>query len=143
MKITAHKIERPEDQAAAFKIREEVFVQEQKVPADAEYDAHEPTASHYLAKADNQPVGAARWRQTENGIKLERFAVLAPYRSQQVGSILLNVIMEDLLATQQGKKIYLHAQLRAVPFYERHGFVKSGPMFTECDIQHYKMEWNG
>lgn len=142
MTITAYKITNPTDQEAAFRIRRQVFVQEQNVPADAEYDQHEATATHYLALADGEPVGTARWRRTENGVKLERFAVLKEFRSQQVGSHLLKVIMEDIQATHPGLKVYMHAQVGAIPFYARHGFDQVGDLFHECDIAHYQMEMN-
>ncbi|GGK71959.1 GNAT family N-acetyltransferase [Rufibacter glacialis] len=144
MTVSAHRITDPQEQAQAFKIREQVFVQEQNVPAEAEYDEHEPTATHYLATVDGQPVGTARWRETDKGIKLERFAVLAQYRNKQVGSFLLKKIMEDLTgALKPGQQVYMHAQLHAVPFYLRHSFSTVGDLFTECDIEHYKMVLNG
>lgn len=127
----------------AFRIREQVFVEEQKVPRDAEYDAFETTANHYLATIDGAPCGAARWRTTEYGVKLERFAVLPDYRNRQVGAEVLKAVLDDVKAEQNGKKIYLHAQLPAVNFYKRNGFVIEGEMFTGCDIQHYKMFFTG
>ncbi len=128
---------------AAFAIREKVFVQEQNVPRDAELDQHEPTARHYLATYDGVPCGAARWRKTENGVKLERFAVLPEYRNKNVGAKVLEAVLEDVQAEQPQQKIYLHAQLPAVNFYKRHGFAPEGEMFSECDIQHYKMTYRG
>lgn len=132
-----------QDKNQAFKIREQVFVEEQKVPRDAEYDAFEGTANHYLATIDGVPCGAARWRSTENGVKLERFAVLPNYRNKQIGEQVLKVVLQDVKAEQAGRKVYLHAQLPAVNFYKRNGFVTEGDMFTECDIQHYKMVFAG
>lgn len=143
MTITAFQIKTPQDLEAAYRIRKTVFVQEQGVPEEAEYDQHEATAHHYLATANGVPCGAARWRITENGIKLERFAVLPEYRNQAVGSHLLREVLKDTQEAYPAKKLYLHAQLRAVPFYQRHGFTSVGDRFTECDIEHYKMELNG
>ena len=82
-------------------------------------------------------MGTARWRHIGDKIKLERFAVLEAYRSQGFGDQILRSILEEVLAFK--KPIYLHAQLRAIPFYERQGFKKIGEMFSECDIDHYKM----
>lgn len=137
--IWVSKIEDIRDLDAAFTIREKVFVEEQQVPPDAEYDQFEKTAHHYLATVDKVPCGAARWRQTDKGIKLERFAVLPAYRNQEVGSHLLHQVLQDVKAAHPNKTIYLHAQLLAVPFYERQGFEISGDQFSECDILHYKM----
>ncbi|GAB3830545.1 GNAT family N-acetyltransferase [Pontibacter rugosus] len=141
--IELKRIDNEQDLKAAFAIRERVFVQEQKVPGDAEYDQHEPTAHHYLATYDSMPCGAARWRKTENGVKLERFAVLPEYRNKNVGAKVLQAVLEDVQAEQPQQKIYLHAQLPAVNFYKRHGFETEGDLFTECDIQHYKMTYKG
>ena len=143
--ITAERITDLRDLDDAFTIRETVFVHEQGVPLNDEYDEHDRTdATHYLARAaDGTPCGAARWRPTDKGVKLERFAVLADYRNQQVGAALLHRVLEDAHAAYPEATLYLHAQLRAIPFYERHGFEKVGEQFTECDIEHYKMIWRG
>lgn len=139
---TVEKITDLRDLDAAFTIREKVFVGEQNVPAEAEYDAHDRAATtrHYLARVDGQPAGAARWRLTENGVKLERFAVLPEFRNKAVGDALVRRVLADVRAeAPDAAQVYLHAQLRAVSLYERTGFHKVGEMFEECDIQHYKM----
>ena len=140
--LTVHQITDLRDLDAAFTIRETVFVGEQNVPADAEYDAHDRAATtrHYLARVDGQPAGAARWRPTEHGVKLERFAVLPAFRNQGVGEALVHQVLADVQAqAPDAAQVYLHAQLRAIPLYERTGFHKVGELFEECDIQHYKM----
>ena len=139
---TATRITDLRDLDAAFAIREKVFVDEQGVPFDAEYDEHDrhPATRHYLARRPaGPPAGAARWRETAHGIKLERFAVLPEFRNQQVGEALLRAVLADVQAEFPAAAVYLHAQLRAVPFYARHGFQPVGELFEECDIQHYKM----
>jgi predicted GNAT family N-acyltransferase len=139
---TASKISNLRDLDAAFTIREIVFVQGQGVPADDEYDQHDrqATTRHYLALVDGQPAGAARWRPTDNGVKLERFAVLDEFRNQGVGQVLVQAVLADVRAeVPDAAQVYLHAQLRAIPLYERTGFQKVGELFEECDIQHYKM----
>lgn len=127
------------DRDLAFRVREQVFVDEQRVPREEEYDEHDDAAHHYLAWADGLPVGAARWRPTEKGVKLERFAVLAPYRSRGVGGVLLRQVMADARAAYPDAQLYLHAQLQAQLFYQRHGFVPEGELFYECEIPHYRM----
>lgn len=141
MPATAYRITDLRDLDAAFTIREQVFQQEQGVPATKEHDEHDRRdARHYLARAaDGTPAGAARWRQTENGVKLERFAVLAAFRNQEIGAALLRAVLADVRAELPDAAVYLNAQLRAVPFYERHGFRKEGEMFEEAGIQHYRM----
>ena len=128
---------------AAFRIREQVFVEEQQVPRDAEYDQFENIAHHYLAIYHEVSCGAARWRVTEKGVKLERFAVLPDYRNKNVGAKILEAVLEDVQREYPDEAIYLHAQLPAVDFYKRHGFETEGAMFSECDIQHYKMAYKG
>lgn len=120
-----------------FAIRRAVFVDEQKVDHHLEYDAHESACTHYLAAYNNTPCGAARWRHTPGGIKLERFAVLKEYRGKHIGLALLTAVLNDVLP--HGKKIYLHAQLSACGFYERHGFVKQGDHFWEANMEHVAM----
>ena len=137
--ITVRPIDAPADLAAAFAIREKVFVEEQQVPREDEYDAYEGTARHYLATADGVPCGAARWRKTDKGVKLERFAVLPQFRNQEVGRHILERVIADVKAVYPHETMYLHAQVPALNFYARHGFEKVGEMFSECDIDHYKM----
>ena len=74
--IKAYKIQSEQDFETAKKIRYQVFVIGQNVPAEEEIDAFEEQSFHFLAVVNKIPCGAARWRFTENGIKLERFAVL-------------------------------------------------------------------
>ena len=123
----------------AFDVRTEVFIIEQSVDPSLEMDEYDATSNHYLAIDDNKAVATARWRETENGIKLERFAVLKAYRSLGVGGNILKMVLQDVLP--HNKYTYLHAQLKAMDFYTRHGFVKEGDLFIEADIQHYKMHY--
>ena len=120
----------------AFAIRRKVFVEEENVDPNLEYD-HEEDAHHYLLLLGRKAIATARWRETEKGIKLERFAVLPEFRNRGLGGIILKEVINDVVPL--GKAIYLHSQLRAVPFYERHGFVKEGEIFYEAGMGHYLM----
>jgi predicted GNAT family N-acyltransferase len=124
----------------AFEIRKKVFVIEQEVDEREEYDEFEPTSIHYLVFVNEVPVGTARWRITENGIKLERFAVLKEYRNAKAGRTVLLKVLEDVIPLE--KKIYLNAQVTAMKFYEREGFVAEGEMFLECNIKHFRMRYD-
>lgn len=139
--IEVVQIKNPSEQAIAHQIREEVFVKEQHVPREEEYDAYEESATHYLAFYEQTPCGTARWRFTDFGIKLERFAVRKDFRAKKIGKAIILKILEDIqkLPENQSKNIYLHAQIQVVGFYEKFGFRKVGEMFQECDIWHYKM----
>ncbi len=132
----------PEQLQQAFAIRWQVFVEEQHVPAEEELDDFEPTSRHFLAfEPGGTPVATARWRTTDLGIKLERFAVLGPYRGQGYGLKILQAVLADIAAdpAAEGKVRYLHAQLSAAAFYAAAGFTPTGPVFEEAGIQHVKM----
>lgn len=120
----------------AFDIRRKVFVEEQHCPADLEYQGDE-VSTHFLAYFNEFPCGAARWRQTANGIKLERFAVLAAYRGNGIGAALLKSVLNDI--PRGRSRVYLNAQLAAVDFYTPFGFVAVGPEFEEAGIMHRQM----
>jgi predicted GNAT family N-acyltransferase len=139
--FSVHPIRAKADLEVAFAIRRAVFVEEQNVPAEDEYDEFETTSQHFLAYLDEKPVGTARWRRTSNGVKLERFAVLPEARRQGVGQALVQAVLDDVFSQQPEpiERIYLHAQVTAMPLYAGFGFVAVGPQFDECGIQHYKM----
>jgi predicted GNAT family N-acyltransferase len=87
-----------------------------------------------MATIDDLPIGTARWRFTENGIKLERFAVLEEYRDKGAATALLKEVLNDVL--KENKPVYLHAQVQVVGFYEKFGFKPVGDEFVEADIRH-------
>lgn len=119
-----------------FHIRDEVFVKEQSVEPEIEYDRFEETSEHYLAYFKDKPAGTARWRKTPNGIKLERFAVLKIYRNNGVAAAIIRRILQEI---PDSGNVYLHSQIQVSGLYERFGFRKEGPQFEEAGIQHYKM----
>lgn len=140
--ITVTPIANPADLDAAFAIRRTVFVDEQHVAPEEEYDEYEVSSRHFLARADDgTPCGTARWRRTSDGIKLERFAVLREYRGRGVGRALVQTVLDDVFGQQPEpiERIYLNAQLTAVPLYAGFGFIAVGPQFDEAGIRHVKM----
>ena len=120
-----------------FAVRKKVFVEEQGVPSSEEFDEYEEQSQHFLLRLNNEPIGTARWREVNDKIKFERFAILNSHRNLGYGNLLLSAVLEDVLPLK--KQIYLHAQLKAIPFYERQGFKMEGDVFSECGIEHYKM----
>jgi predicted GNAT family N-acyltransferase len=125
----------------AFTIRRIVFVEEQKVSREEEYDSFEDIATHFLALVDEIPGGTARWRVTDNGVKLERFAVLPAFRNRGVGAALVDAVLKDVLPLK--KKVYLHSQVSAMNLYAKAGFEPEGELFFEANIPHYKMIFKG
>lgn len=117
-------------------------MKEQEVAPEEEYDEFEDTSTHFIAyDADGNPCGTARWRHTDKGVKLERFAVLKKFRGTGIGSLLVKRVLEDIQESTGQKRVmvYMHAQTHAVPFYERFGFQCQGNEFDECGIMHFKM----
>ena len=136
-KVQVNKVTEPADLEKVFAIRREVFVGEQHCPPELEWE-FEDESNHFLATVDGVPAGASRWRKTNKGYKLERFAVLKDFRGKGVGQELVATVLNDL--PKDAAYVYLHAQVDAVTLYERFNFVKIGPEFEEAGIRHYKME---
>lgn len=139
--VIKFKTEDKDKASIVFEIRQRVFVEEQKVSREEEYDEYEDESMHYMLLVEKQPAGTARWRFTNNGIKLERFAVLPEFRNSGAGSSLVNAVLNDVIPHQ--KRIYLHAQVAAMNLYKRAGFVEEGALFYEANIPHYKMVYKG
>ena len=139
--VSVKKIHANQEIQQAQQIRYNVFVIGQHVPPEEEIDKFEIESFHFLAHIDGIPCGAARWRFTKKGIKLERFAVLEEYRGFGVGSALVDAVLNDIDSNpgSNGKQLYLNAQLGAMKLYSKFGFKKEGGLFQECDIDHYKM----
>ncbi|WMN12877.1 GNAT family N-acetyltransferase [Marivirga salinae] len=141
--ISVKVVETQDELKQIFAIREEVFVKEQKVAPEEEYDEFEEISTHFIAIDENgNPCGTARWRFTENGAKLERFAVLKSHRGKGVGQALVKAVIDNVRVHPEasGKKMYMHAQIPAISLYSRFGFEKVGEQFEECNIMHYQME---
>src|SRR5665213_3190850 len=94
-KIKVCKVTDAADLEKVFAIRREVFVGEQNCPPELEWEFEEESV-HFLATVDEVPAGASRWRKTEKGYKLERFAVLSKFRGFGVGQELVKAVLADL-----------------------------------------------
>lgn len=134
--IEVNKVSSEDVLEKVFTIRRIVFVDEQNCPPELEWE-NEDVSTHFLATINGTPVGACRWRKTDAGYKLERFAVLEEYRGQKVGQALVGAALADLPA--DSTYIYLNAQLDAMGLYAKFGFVAEGEQFEEAGIQHFKM----
>jgi predicted GNAT family N-acyltransferase len=125
-----------EDLEKVFSIRKIVFVDEQGCPPEIEW-GNEEESTHFLAIFNHYPCGACRWRRTEHGFKLERFAVLKEFRGKGVGRALIATALDDL--PTDATHIYLNSQLDAMSLYGKFGFKAEGEQFEEAGIQHFKM----
>jgi len=136
MEVNVKIVESDNEKESVISIRRIVFIQELNIPEHMEIDDNEDLATYVLAKVEGKNVGTARWRETNSGIKLERFAVLNQYRSYGVGTAMSKFILKQL---DQSKLIYLNAQESSISFYEKLGFYSTGSMFDEVGIAHQKM----
>ena len=117
-------------------IREEVFVIEQQIPRDLEFDSIDPTCHHVIARDNlHHAVGTAR---LSNDFKIGRMAVLADWRGKGVGTALLLALLEKARKLG-GTEISLNAQTSVLGFYEKFGFNTVGDVFMEANIPHQQM----
>ena len=135
-KIEVEQVTDPAALEKVFAIRHEVFVEEQGCPHELEIEFNDQSI-HFLVTVDGEPAGACRYRKTDKGYKLERFAVLSKFRGFGVGQEMVRAVLAALPA--DAAYVYLHAQLDAVSLYSRFGFEKTGSEFEEAGIRHYKM----
>lgn len=121
---------------AASAVRHEVFVLEQGVPEEMEWDAMDTRSLHALAvDPSGQALGTGRLLPDGH---IGRMAVRAAVRGQGIGGAILDALMET--AQRRGDRfVLLHAQIHAEPFYRRHGFVPEGGQFMEAGIPHILM----
>ncbi len=119
------------------KVREAVFIEEQQVPRELEWDGEDESAHHFLAINEaGQAIGCTRLLTSG---QIGRMAVLAEFRGTGIGKRLLAVAVEQ--AKQLGfRMVHLHAQTQAEPFYRKNGFLPVGEVFMEADIPHQRME---
>lgn len=119
-------------------VRTAVFIDEQRVDRELEFDDRDAFCLHLLALDGAKAIGTVRL-DIEYGGKIGRLAVLAAHRGRGVGSALMEKLHE--LARARGlEALWCHAQVSAVPFYERLGYRASGPVFVEADIDHLRMD---
>ncbi len=139
--IRVKTVENQAEMDQVFEIREKVFIEEQECSRDEEFDGYDDESVHFIAYYDGKPAGTSRYRRTDKGIKLERFAVYQEFRGKGVGKRLVQSSVGHIEATikEPGLLLYLHAQLMAIPLYARHGFQKIGEKFVEAQIEHFEM----
>jgi predicted GNAT family N-acyltransferase len=117
-------------------VRDAVFGHEQHVAREIDFDDQDPHCVHVVATdAGGTPIGTGRMQPDG---RIGRLSVLKQWRGQGIGARML----EALVASARGrgsKKVYLHAQVQAIPFYERRGFARDGAEFLEAGMRHVTM----
>ena len=118
-------------------VRHAVFVVEQRVPESLEWDGADNTSLHALAvDANGAPIGCARLLPDGH---IGRVAVLATWRRRGVGQALVARLIDEARVRGQ-VRVIVNAQVDAMPFYARYGFVATGDVFEEAGIPHRVME---
>jgi predicted GNAT family N-acyltransferase len=123
---------------AAFALRREVFVLEQKVPASEENDGDDLTATHFVAVAQGDVVATLRLLDKPEHVKIGRVAVRSVWRGQGVARRLMLAAMDHARAAGRNR-FYLTAQTDKVAMYEKLGFVSYGPVFQDGGMPHLAM----
>jgi len=133
-------VETVKEHEDTFAVRKQVFVEEQGVPLHLESDAEDASATHFIMYEDNDPVGAARLRSIEDdAAKIERVCILQDRRGKKLGALIMKE-MEKHAISMNKKKLKLHAQSYAIPFYEKLGYTITSPEFMDAGIPHRAME---
>ena len=120
-------------------IRQSVFVDEQKVPPELEWDDTDEIADHYLmVLPDNTPAGVARLFSTlEETAHIGRMAILPAHRGKGLGEVLLRHLVSE--ASERFTELQLSAQEHAIPFYQRSGFHVCSDLYNDAGIPHVDM----
>jgi len=119
-------------------IRHEIFIKEQEVPEELEWDEFDQNALHAIIKKENQVIGTARLIIDNTIAKIGRMAIQKEYRQQGIGQKLLSILIQT--AKEKGaQECILHAQTHAIAFYAKSDFEPNGPIFDEAGIPHVEM----
>lgn len=138
--ITFKLVASDEELRDALEVRRQVFVQEQGVSEDLEYDGYDSEALHMVVKDGNKVIGTARVRfPTTNQAKIERMAILKPFRHRGIGSNIISFLKEELKG-RQIEHVILHAQCAVTEFYKSFGFEETGLPFWDAGIRHIEMQ---
>ena len=122
-------------------IRQKVFIEEQKVTSQLEWDGMDEEAIHFLAFKNEKAIGCARAFVIENYMQLGRMAVLKAYRGESVGTALIEKVITTAKLNQLSA-IYISAQCHAIDFYKKFGFEITSDIYLDAEIQHRNMKLN-
>ncbi len=123
------------DRPVLERIRREVFIIEQQMAESDEWDGEDLSCVHVIARLNRDPVGTGRLNPAG---KIGRIAVFTGLRGRGIGTLILRCLLDE--ARRLGiREPFLHAQVQAVPFYEKLGFASEGDVFDEAGILHVRM----
>lgn len=124
----------------AAALRREVFIEEQNVPEELEWDDYDAVAQHYLASCEGEIVAVARVIELPEGqrSKVQRVAVRRDLRQSGIGSQLMQRVIGDATRAHR-HELVLDAQTHAIAFYRRLGFEVRTPLFLDAGIPHVQM----
>jgi predicted GNAT family N-acyltransferase len=125
-----------EEKERIMQVRYAVFVEEQRVPEELEQDEKDPECRHALLLMDERPVATGR---LEADGHIGRIAVVRSHRGKGLGSRIVS-FLEDKAQAQGLRRVFLGAQLQAIPFYEKLGYQCYGDEFMDAGIAHRHME---
>ncbi|MFJ5770954.1 GNAT family N-acetyltransferase [Psychrobacillus sp. NPDC093180] len=139
--MNSKRIAEDSDLQKAFDIRKEVFVKEQGVPLEEEFDQFDTLdgqCEHILVYYEDEPVGTGRLRVVDGIGKLERICILESYRKFGLGKVIVKALEE--IANRKGlAQVKLHGQTHAEGFYEILGYETASDVFIEDGIPHILM----
>ena len=123
-------------------IRVKCYIEEQNCPIWDEFETSKDLASNeFLIYLGDTPIGTIRYRETEDGFKIERFAVLKEYRGHEYGKKALQYLCDEIIGAPYNPcRVYMHAQKGLQSYYEALGFKAIGEEFVEANIIHIEME---
>lgn len=140
MELKIHRVTTENEIEICFEIRKRVYIEEQGVTEEEEFDNLDSQCRHFLAEYDNQWVGTARlYKKNHRQAKVERVAVLNAYRFKGVGRALLEE-MENFARESKFEELVLGAQTQAIPFYQKSGYRVYGQEFFDARIPHRWMK---
>ena len=122
-------------------IRQKVFIEEQNVTSQLEWDGMDEKAIHFLAFKNEKAIGCARAFVIKNHMQLGRMAVLKAYRGESVGTALIEKVITTAKLNQLSA-IYISAQCHAIDFYKKFGFEVTSDIYLDAEILHRDMKLN-
>ena len=138
MKLICKRVENSHELGEAYLVRKKVFIDEQNVSEELEYDEFDDAALHVICKADELVIAAGRILLFDEDAIVGRVAVLKPWRGKGIGKKIMEFIM-DIAKCNGVKTLAANVQIDVQDFYETLGFKPVGEFFLEAGIEHIKM----